>query len=125
MLKKTAKVFGGALASGLPVDDFEAGIEKPESVRENMEHLRPMLSAVKNMTATRGWTDYVQPFLEKQSDPMKLLALIKGKQDATFEAAKIEAYRGLLNYINSLSRSAESLARIDAAVEGEEKGDRK
>lgn len=121
--KKTSKVFGGALASGLPYEDFEAGLEKPESVKNNIEHLRPMVSAVKLMADTQGWTDYVRPFLEKQSDPMKLLDMVKKKEDATFEAAKIEAYKGLLNYVNTLVRTAESLGRLEVAKKEDTEGE--
>lgn len=118
--KKTAKMFSGALGSGLPVDDFESAIDKPESVRANLDNLRPMILAIRDMAQMKGWQDYIKPFLEKNSDASKLLELIKKKEDATFEAAKIEAFKMILNQVNSMVRTAESLKRMAAEAPKEE-----
>ena len=112
--KKFAKAFGGAIGAGLPFEDFETGIEKPESVVANLAHLKPMIKAVSEMAKMPGWTDYIRPFLEKQGDARKLLALIREKKDPGFMAAKVETYQELLNYVNSLTRTADSLARLEA-----------
>lgn len=112
--KTRPKAFGGSVGSGVPFEDFEAGLDRPEEVQDNLEHLRPMIQAVREMAETKGWKVYISPFLEKQADARKLLPLIREKKDATHEAAKIEAFGGFLNYVNSLVRTADSLAKIEA-----------
>jgi hypothetical protein len=122
---KREKAFSGSLGSGLPFDDFEAGFEKIEVVQSNLDHLRPMIKSVREMTEMPGWTDYIQPFLIKQADARRLVLLIKEKSPSVEqEAAKIEAFGSLLNYINTLAKTADSMARIDAKVaEIEDDGD--
>lgn len=115
------KVFSGAIGAGLPFEDnFSSEGIKPSAVRANLEHLRPMLMAVREMTKAKGWTEYIKPFLEKQGDARQLIEMVMGKQDATAKAAEIKAYSGLLNYVNSLARSADSLERLEIEdAEGE------
>ena len=119
MLKK--KAFAGAIGTGLPVEDVELTIDAPpDMVRENLERLRPLITAVRNMADTPGWRDYIKPYLEKQGNPMALVEAVKKKEDTSLLVAKIEVAQGLLNYVNSMVRSANSLAKLGAAKESED-----
>lgn len=109
---KAKKAFSGAIGSGLPFEGFEAGYDSPDVVKDNLDKLRPMIMAVKETTETAGWRDYIKPFLEKRGDARKLLEIIRKGEDPKQDAAKIEAFVEFLNYVNSLVRSAESLARM-------------
>lgn len=118
MFKKN-KVFAGAVGAGQPFDEgFEIYADRPSAVLENLKHLRPTILAVKQMAETKGWAEHIRPFLEKQSDPRRLVALIREKSPLLeYETAKIEAFGSLLNYINTLSKTADSLRSMESEEE--------
>lgn len=115
--RKQPKAFVGTIGSGLPYEDFETALEAPDSVRENLEKMRPMIKAIRAMAETEGWKMYVQPFLEKQKNSTKILELVKAGQDARAEAGKTEAFVSILNLVNSFLRTGDSLDKMDAAEE--------
>jgi hypothetical protein len=121
--KTTPKAFGGSVGSGSPFEDFEEYLDRPDEVKDNLDHLRPMIQAVKQMAEMPGWKTYIRPFLEKQADARKLIPLIREGKSATYDAAKIEAFGGFLNYVNSLVRTADSLAAMDVKKKDEATGE--
>jgi hypothetical protein len=112
--KPVAKTFSGTLFNSQPFEDFEAAVEAPDSVSENLERMRPMIQEIRAMAMMPGWAKYIGPFLAKKQNPSRLLELIEEGKDARVEAAQIKAFGAILNLVNSMIRSGESLDRISA-----------
>jgi hypothetical protein len=112
--KSRPKAFTGTLASGLPYEDFEAAVETPDSVKDNLEKMKPMIKAVREMAATDGWSMYVAPFLEKKRNPTRILEMIEKGEDAKTEAGFVKLATSLLNMVNSILRTGASLDRVMA-----------
>ena len=104
------------------VDAIDIGdvIQKPDSLRENLESLWPMMKAVRDMARTDGWEKYLKPFLEKQCDVSKLIASIKSGDNPMGEASKIEAYQSILNFVGTMVRSADSYEKMLIRDSGDE-----
>lgn len=117
--KNRSKAFAGMLATGLPYEDFEAAVESPDSVKDNLEKMRPMIKAVREMAATEGWSMYMAPFLEKKRNPARILEMIEKGEDAKTEAGFVKLSTILLNLVNGTLRTGASLDRIAAAKEEE------
>jgi hypothetical protein len=123
--KKDPKTPVGALGSGLPYEDFETAVASPDSVRDNLEKMRPMIQAIRVMARTEGWDKYVRPFLEKQQNPSRILEMIEKGEDAKTEAGRIKAYAALLNLVNSTLRTGASLDKLATQKEAQDAlGDR-
>lgn len=113
--RKQPKSFVGTVGSGLPIEDFEAAFEAPDSVMDNLEQMRPMIQDIAAVAEMPGWKKYIQPFLERKRDPGRLLQLIEEGKDARVEAAQIKAFGALLNLVGSMVRSKDSMDRMAAA----------
>jgi hypothetical protein len=118
--RKQPKSFVGTLGSSLPLDDFESALEAPDSVMDNLEKMRPMISDIAQMAETPGWKNWIRPFLERRRDTSKLIQMIEEGKDVRIEAAQIKAYGSLLNLVGSMTRTKSSLdtmAAVRAAKE--------
>lgn len=113
--RKHPKSFLGSVGSGLPIEDFEAAFEAPDSVMDNLEKMRPMIHDIAAVAEMPGWKKYIQPFLERKRDPGRLLQLIEEGKDARIEAAQIKAFGALLNLVGSMVRSKASMDAMVAA----------
>lgn len=113
--RKQPKHFIGSVGAGLPVDDFEAAFDAPDSVMDNLEKMRPMITQIAAVAETQGWKNYIQPFLERRRNPEALLQLIEEGKDARVEAAQIKAFSAILNLVNSMTRTKASLDTMAAA----------
>jgi len=118
--KNRPKAFTGTLASGLPYEDFEAAVETPDSVKDNLEKMKPMIKAIREMAATEGWSMYVAPFLEKKRNPTRILEMIEKGEDAKTEAGFVKLATSLLNMVNSILRTGASLDRVLAEKKDED-----
>ena len=118
--KNRPKAFTGTLASGLPYEDFEAVVETPDSVKDNLEKMKPMIKAIREMAATEGWSMYVAPFLEKKRNPTRILEMIEKGEDAKTEAGFVKLATSLLNMVNSILRTGASLDRVLAEKKEED-----
>jgi hypothetical protein len=118
--KNRPKAFTGTLASGLPYEDFEAAVETPDSVKDNLEKMKPMIKAIREMAATEGWSMYVAPFLEKKRNPTRILEMIEKGEDAKTEAGFVKLATSLLNMVNSILRTGASLDRVLAEKKEED-----
>lgn len=121
--KNRPKAFTGTLATGLPYEDFEAAVESPDSVKDNLEKMRPMIKAIREMAATEGWSMYMAPFLEKKRNPARILEMIEKGEDAKTEAGFVKLSTALLNLVSGILRTGASLDRIAAAKEEEKEID--
>jgi hypothetical protein len=117
--KNRPKAFTGTLASGLPYEDFEAAVETPDSVKDNLEKMKPMIKAIREMAATEGWSMYVAPFLEKKRNPTRILEMIEKGEDAKTEAGFVKLATSLLNLVSSILRTGASLDRLAVPKEDE------
>jgi hypothetical protein len=114
---KKPKAFTGTLAAGLPYEDFETAVESPDSVMDNLEKMRPMIKAVRDMAAMDGWKLYVAPFLEKKRNPARILEMIEKGEDAKTEAGFVKLATSLLNLVGSILRTGDSMDRAAAEKE--------
>jgi hypothetical protein len=121
--RKPPKTFAGTLLAGQPFEDFESAVESPDSVTENLERMRPMIQDIRAMAMMPGWTKYIGPFLAKKQSPHRLLELIEEGKDARVEAAQIKAFGAILNLVNSMVRSGDSMDRLAAEKAEREKAD--
>jgi hypothetical protein len=117
--KNRPKAFQGTLGAGLPYEDFEAAVETPDSVKDNLEKMRPMIKAIREMVATDGWSLYVAPFLEKKRNPTRILEMIEKGEDAKTEAGFVKLATALLNLVGTIVRSGISLDRLAPPPEEE------
>jgi hypothetical protein len=118
--KNRPKAFTGTLAAGLPYEDFETAVDAPDSVRDNLEHMRPMIKSIRETAATDGWRLYIAPFLEKKRNPARILEMIEKGEDAKTEAGFVKLASALLNLVGTLLRSGDSLDKMTAEKESEE-----
>lgn len=118
--KNRPKAFTGTLGTGLPYEDFETAVEAPDSVKDNLEKMRPMIKAIREMAATEGWSMYVAPFLEKKRNPGRILEMIEKGEDAKTEAGFVKLATSLLNMVNSILRTGVSLDKLAAADEADD-----
>ena len=112
--KNRPKAFTGTLATGLPYEDFETAVEAPDSVKDNLEKMRPMIKAIREMAATEGWSMYMAPFLEKKRNPARILEMIEKGEDAKTEAGFVKLASAMLNLVGTLLRSGASLDKLVA-----------
>jgi hypothetical protein len=117
--KSRPKAFTGTLATGLPYEDFETAVEAPDSVKDNLEKMRPMIKAIREMAATEGWSLYMAPFLEKKRSPVRILEMIEKGEDAKTEAGFVKLATSLLNLVSSILRTGASLDRLAVPKEDE------
>lgn len=120
--KNRPKAFAGTLASGLPYEDFEAAVDAPDSVRDNLERMKPMIKAVREMAAMDGWTMYLAPFLEQKRNPARILEMIEKGEDARAEAGLVKLATALLNLVGTILRSGASLDRLADKKEEDSRG---
>jgi len=123
MTRKERKAFAGTIGSGLPYEIFEAAVDSPDVVLQNLELRRPMIEDIRAMARMPGWTQYIEPFLEKKQNPARLMELIEKGEDAKVEVAQIKAYGSLLNLVRSILRTGVSLDKMASAKAEEEKQD--
>jgi len=79
------------------------------NLKENLKRLTPMLKAVYDMCQTEGWKVYIKPFLERQGDPRVLFTCIGDAKKFEQEAPRVLAFNQILNYINSIEKTANSV----------------
>lgn len=115
-LRKDQKSFFGEISHGQAAhEEFEAALEAPETVLDNMLHMRPMIKDITDMANMPGWKKYIEPFLEKKQNPARLIELIEKGQKAEVEAAQMKAFGSILNLVRSMTRTKESMDRMAAA----------
>jgi hypothetical protein len=117
--KNRPKSFQGTLGAGLPYEDFETAVEAPDSVKDNLENMRPMIKAIRETAATDGWCLYIAPFLEKKRNPARILEMIEKGEDAKTEAGFVKLATSLLNLVSSILRTGASLDRLAVPKEDE------
>lgn len=110
MFGKGSKKFEGMLSSRTPWEALDFVLHEPEQVEDNLEALRPMVDAIRTTCRTKGWTDYLGPFLEKRASMYpQLLEKIKNGQDVTYDAALLEAYTTFLNLVKTMLKTGDSM----------------
>jgi hypothetical protein len=105
-MKIHRSVFGLAQDLEKLEDQFDRLSENPNTVlKEQQKRMAPMVEAIKETVATKGWQDVIRPFLEKHGDSDKLFGLFKKKMDdveKAFMAGKTEAYHNFIMLIENI-----------------------
>ena len=105
-MKIHRSVFGLAQDLEKLDEQFDRLSENPNAVlKEQKKRMAPMVEAIKETVATKGWQDVIRPFLEQHGDSDKLFGLFKKKMDETeksFMAGKTEAYHNFIMLIENI-----------------------
>ncbi len=102
--------------------EISENLDKPsefsEVVKDRIKELRVDAAKLEVTFGTEGWIDIIQPLIDAEANPGKVVALFKSKESQTAKDMAIGKFEGFHN-LNMILKNI--IATLKVPIEGEKK----